>query len=344
MTTKFTEYLIKRVIQCLLVLFGLSILIFSISRILPGDPARLALGPEASEEEVERLRQLLGLHEPLHVQYINFISGLLRGDLGISILTWRNVLYDILDRLPASLELTTVALIFAVLVGVPIGIISGIKKDKAVDYLSRGTAMVGVSFPRFFVGILLQIFIYFFILKFVKWPISGRIGTTPPTRITGFYLIDSLLTCNLAAFISAVQYMVLPALSLALPSIAQIMRVTRNGVIEQLRKDYIIQAKALGLPDNLIQYKYILKNAFTSVLTIIGLLFGFQVGSAFMVETVFVWPGIGYYGVRAALMKDINAVVGVVLVLGLIYLIVNLTVDLLYGYLDPRIRYGEKAE
>ena len=340
---KYTEYLARRLIMIVFTILGLSILIFFIARVLPGDPARLALGPEASEAQVERLRELLGLNKPLYIQYFDYVLRLIQGDWGLSLLTWRNTLYDILDRLPASIELTTIALGFAVIVGVPIGVLAGVNKDKKTDYISRTFALTGLSFPRFFVGILLQVFVYFCVAQFLDWPISGRIGTKPPVRITGFYLIDSLITGNLRAFVSAVQHIVLPAFTLSLASIAQIARLTRAGIIEQYRKDYILQAKALGIPENLIIYKYMLKNAFTSVLTIIGLLYGFLIGNAFMVETVFVWPGLGYYGVRALLFKDLNAIVGVVITIGIIYAFVNLIVDLLYGYIDPRIRYGEEV-
>ena len=324
-------------------LVGLSILIFFVSRILPGDPARLALGPDATKEQVQKLRKEMGLDDPLHIQYLTYVQGLLHGDWGKSLITHRNVLDDLKERLSASIELTTAAMILAIIIGIPLGVIASNNKDRWEDNLSRAVSFAGVSMPRFWVGILLQILVYLIISRFYNWPIFGRIGVDPPRYITGLYTVDSLLTLNWSAFSSSLKHLMLPAFTLSLASIAQITRMIRASMIEQSRKDYILAAKAFGLPSNLIVYKYMLKNAFSSTLTVIGMIYGFLLGNAFLVEAVFSWPGLAGYGIKAVIhFKDFNAITGVVIVIGVMFLLVNFIVDILYGFLDPRIRYGEK--
>jgi peptide/nickel transport system permease protein len=328
-------YLLRRVAYMVLVLFGISLLIFFLARVIPGDPARLALGPEAPEEHVEHLRRLLGLDQPLYVQYYRFVKGLFQGKLGISLITRRDVSKDLLERFPATFELVSVAMLIAVLGGVPLGVISALHKDKIIDYFSRIFAFAGVSFPRFWIGIMLQLTLAY---TLGLLPIAGRISTDPPSHITGLYLVDSLLTRNFPAFLDSLKHILLPAITLSLSPLAQITRLIRANMIEQLRKDYTIVARTIGMPENLNVYKYMLKNAFTSTLTLIGLITVWMLGYAFLVEQVFAWPGMARYGVNSVLRKDFNAVVGVTLVIGLGYVVINFIVDLLYGYLDPRIR------
>ncbi|RMF84047.1 MAG: ABC transporter permease, partial [Nitrospinota bacterium] len=218
---------------------------------------------------------------------------------------------------------------------------SALAKDRWTDHFIRLFALSGVAVPRFWLGILFQLWFAYYLGLF---PIFGRIDASvpPPPRFTGLYLVDSLLSLDFAAFKSSLQHIILPALTLALSPIAQIMRLVRASMIEQTRKDYILMAQANGFPANLIVYKYMLKNAFTSTLTIIGLLYGFFLGGSFLVETVFTWPGMARYGIRGLIHKDFNAVVGVTLAVGIGYSLVNFLVDICYGYLDPRIRYGEE--
>ena len=325
----------------MIVLFGLISLIFFICRILPGDPARLTLGPMATEEQVQALREKLGLNQPVYIQYIRYVQDLFQGDLGMSLLTNHKVTEDITCRLPASLELITSSLVIAIIIGVPLGVISAVNRDKWQDFLSRIGALLGISFPRFWVGIMLQIAVVFFITKYFDWPIYGR-AVSPPSNITGFYIIDSILTLNLQAFISSLKHLVLPGFTLALPSIAQLCRITRASMVEQMRRDYTLQAHALGVHKMIVVYKYMLKNAFTSSLTLIGMTYAAFLGMAFAVETVFSWPGIASYGVNAILFRDFNAVMAVVIIVGLMFVLVNLIVDILYGYLDPRIRYERR--
>ena len=319
----------------ILVLVGISLLIFFLARVMPGDPARLALGPEATKEQVKALRHKLGLDQPLYTQYYVFLKGLFKGELGMSLVTKRDVSKDLIQRLPATLELVVAALTIAVLGGIPLGILSALHKDRTIDQLSRIFAFAGVSFPRFWIGIMFQISLAY---TLGLLPITGRISGDPPAHISGLYLLDSLLTKDFPAFIDSLKHILLPAITLSLSPLAQITRLIRASMIEQLRKDYTVVSRIIGMPENLNIYKYMLKNAFTATLTVIGLLFGWLIGNAFVVEQVFSWPGMARYGVNSVLRSDFNAVVGVTLVVGVGYVLINFIVDLLYGYLDPRIR------
>lgn len=331
----YRNFLVRRALSTIPVFIGLSALIFIIARVIPGRPARLALGPRASEEAVQNLREQMGLNEPLWVQYLDYMSGLLRGDMGVSLTTNHNVASDIAQFLPATLELAVTAMIIAIVVGVPLGVIAGQNKDRLEDNVSRGFAFFGVSLPRFWAAIVFQMIFAFGLGWF---PPTGRLGDVELHRITGLFLFDSLVTLNGSAFVSTLHHLFLPALTLSLPPMADITRMTRSNFIEEFNKEYIEGLRVYNIPEKLIAYKYVLKRSFTSTLTIIGLDFGFLIGGAFLVEIVFNWPGLAAYGVRAILEKDLNAVIGVTLVIGITYLVANFIVDILYGYLDPRVR------
>lgn len=317
------------------VLLGLSILIFGLSRIMPGDSIRLKLGPEATPQQIEQMQDSLGLNDPVPIQYINYIKGVFQGDMGQSLQTDRNVAIDIFETFPATFELILIAMGISIVIGVPLGVISAIRKDKWEDHATRVVALSGIALPKFWVAIMLQIvFAYWFSLL----PVVGR-GDIVPTTITGMRLLDSLLTLNFEAFFDSLKHIILPSISLSIATTAQIMRLTRSNMLAQLNKDYILAARSYGLPKGMIVYKYMLKNAFASTLTIIGLSFGALLGNAFLVEAVFGWPGMAQYGVQGVIYKDYNAIVGVTLVIGVAFAIANLIVDILYGILDPRIKY-----
>ena len=318
------------------VLLGLSILIFFLSRVMPGDPVRLALGPEATQEQITQYRHELGLDMPLPQQYLRYMAGLVTGHLGRSLRTNHDVSQDLAETFPATLELVLASMVIAVCVGVPLGVIAGIRKDKWEDQLTRVVALGGIAMPRFWLGILLQLL---FASVFHLLPAIGR-GDIHPAHITGLYLLDSLLTGNIPAFGSSLKAILLPAVTLSLASMAQIMRLTRANMLEETRRDYILASTAYGVPRFLVVVKYMLKNAFGTTLTTIGLTFGYLLGNAFLVEVVFAWPGMASYGVEAVIGKDFNAVVGVTMVIGVMFLATNLIVDLLYGWLDPRIKYS----
>lgn len=335
------KFLIRRTGELVLVMIGLSLLIFVISRVLPGDPVRFALGPGATEEQVIQLTAEMGLDKAWYVQYGHLMQGLFRGEFGKSLVTFQEISTDIKIFLPATIELTLLAIFISVLFGVPLGVASALHKDKLPDQLSRGFAFSGVALPAFWLAILAQLLISF---KLGWLPAFGRIASdvTPPPDISGSYLLDSLLVFDFKLFGHCLSHILLPAAVLAASPMAMIMRLVRASMLEELGKDYILTARVSGLPQTLITYKYMLRNAFSATLTIIGLLIGFFIGSAFVVETVFAWPGIGRYGVRALQFKDFNAIVAVTLIVGMAYSITNTIVVILYGWLDPRLRFEVK--
>jgi peptide/nickel transport system permease protein len=318
-------------------LFGLLCITFAIARVVPGDPARLAAGPDATESMVRTVRAKYGLDQPLPVQFARYLQGLAVGDLGQSIRSQNPVRDDLLRYFPNTLELVTLSLLFAVVVGIPLGMLSAVFKDTWVDHLSRMVSVSGVAVPAFWLGIMLQLVV----ALYLGWlPLGGRLRLTtlPPDPITHLLLLDALLRGQWATFADALRHAVLPVVTLCFPALASIVRVNRAEMIETLRQEYIQNARAQGLHGFRIVTKYALKNAMIPTLTMIGLRYGWMLGGTALVETVFDWPGIGLYAVNAALSSDFLPVVGVTLVLGLNFMVANLLVDLAYGWLDPRIR------
>jgi peptide/nickel transport system permease protein len=332
------SYILRRLLLIVVVLLGLSILTFAITRLIPADPVRLAAGPRASEAQVQALREKYGYDRPLIEQYLSYIGGILQGDLGDSVLRRRPVGPDLAVFFPATLELVLASLLIAVVVGVPLGLISAVFRDRWLDQIARLISLGGVSLPTFWLAIILQLTIAFS----VEWiPISGRYSRidTPPTTITGLYVIDSLLTLNFSALGMALNYLMLPALCLSFGALATVARTVRADTLEVLATDHIRTARAIGVPELAIVLKYALKNSSLNTLTQVGLFFGYTLTGSVLVESIFSWPGIGGYAVDAALSKDFVPLMGVTLLTGLVIVIVNLLTDLLYGVLDPRIRY-----
>jgi peptide/nickel transport system permease protein len=330
-------FTIRRLVPLPLVLLGVTVLVFTISYIVPGDPVALALGPNATPADRERFRAQLGLDQPAPLQYLSYLRGLLRGDFGISLVTQRAVAYDLQKAIPASLELSLFAIAIAVIVGIPLGVAAAMNANRWPDYLSRVVTLSGVSMERAWTAVLLQLLV----ASHLGWfPLLGRIGGPPPPELTGLFLVDSLLAGDPGTFADALRHLLLPAFALSLSTLAQISRITRSRMLEERSKDYIQANVAQGLPSLLITYKYMLRNALTATLTVIGLSYGFLLGNAFLVEAVFGWPGIGSYGVSAILSNDFPAIAGVTLVMGTTFVLVNTLVDLLYAYVDPRIRYA----
>lgn len=333
--------LTKRLGTSLLVLLGVSILIFAIARVIPGDPARIALGPNATVEQVEKLRTELYLDEPIWVQYGHFISDLARGDLGVSLYTNRPVTTDIAQFLPATLELVFAAGLMMVLIGLPLGILSARFKGGIVDNLIRMVSLLGVSAPSFVWAVILMLLFAFFLPIF---PIAGRISTDFSINpVTGFLLIDTLLAGNFNGFVNAVWHIVLPAFALALSGIGQAARLTRSNMIETYDKPYIEMARSYGFDERRIANRYAFRPSLIPSLTIIGLDFAAMLGNAFLVEAIFAWPGLSRYGVAVILRKDLNAIVGTVLIISATFLIVNIIVDLLVAIVNPRIRLSRRV-
>lgn len=334
---EFLLFLGRRVLWSILVLVGLSIVIFAIARGMPGDPARLALGPRATQEQVDDLNGKLGLDRPLYEQYGMFVSGLVRGDLGRSLLTERPVNDDIRDTFAATFELVLATITVAFVLGVPLGVAASRWKDKWPDNVVRIIAIVSAVTPSFFLALLLQI-LAGYVLHIL--PTTGRL---PPNMgfvadYTGLMTVDAILHWRWDVFGEALRYLLLPSLALGAATMGQIARITRASMIDVSSQDYIEAARAFGVPERLRVFKYMLRPAFVPPLTISGLEFASLIGNAFVVELVFAWPGMAAYGVRTILQKDLNAVMGVVIVSGLFFVVVNLLIDLLVGFVDPRVR------
>ena len=330
-------FVVRRLLELVPTLLGLLLLIFIIARVMPGDPVGLALGPEATQEQVEAFRAELGLDQPLWKQFVDYVVGLTRGEFGTSLRTYQDVGADIAQSLGATLELVIAALFIAVLVGVPVGMLSALHRDTWIDNLVRAISISGVALPRFWVGIMLQIWLG---SQLGLFPIIGRDSGVPPDHVTGMYVLDSLLTFDFRALRDSLLHLFLPAITLALPSAAQLARLTRASMIEVLRQQYVLVHHAYGIHPQVVAWRFALRNGLTSVLTLVGLSFGALIENAVLVEVVFSWPGISAYGASAVLAKDFNAVVAVTLIIGLAFLLANLIVDLLYGLLDPRVRHA----
>lgn len=331
-----------RIAGMILVLAGTSVLIFGIARIIPGDPARIALGPEASADQVEMLRERLHLNEPFVSQYVEFLRDLFRGDLGMSLYTKRPVTGDIAAALPATLELVFAAGLLMALIGIPMGILSAYWRDRIGDHVIRLAALLGVVTPSFVWAIFLMLgFAYFTDLL----PAAGRLsqGVPPPPTVTSMYTLDALLAGQWSVFGDALAHIVLPTVALALSGIGQMARLTRASVAETYRTPYIDMAVAYGYAPRRVATKYALRPALIPTLTVFGLDFANMLGAAFLVEQVFAWPGLARYGVQAILHKDLNAIVGVVLVISAFFLIVNMLVDIAVAWINPRIRLQGEA-
>lgn len=330
-------FVIRRLFHCLFVLLGLSVVIFIISRVVPGDPARMAVGYRASEEVAENMREYMHLSDPWAVQYGYWLRGALRGDFGKSLVTRRSVGEDIKQFFPATLELALFAGLVMSVGGISLGTLSAHHKDKWVDNLVRIIAYLGVVTPAFVFGVI-------FLLTFGFWlhllPATGRLseGITPPAVVTGLMTVDAVLAGDLAVFGDALKHLLMPGIALALAGLAQSARLTRATMSSNLTKDYIAAERALGISERLILWRFLLKPSLTPTVSILGLDFAALMGNAFLVELIFHWPGVSRYGVNAMLNKDLNAIAAVVLVLGLVFVTVNILVDLIVGALDPRIR------
>ncbi len=332
-------YLIRRLFQLVPLLIGLSILTFIISRVVPGDPVGLAAGPQATPEIKEALRQEFGLDQPLPLQYINYMFNLFQGDWGQSLYSRRAVWTELSTFFPATLELTLTAVIFAALLGIPIGTLSAFYRNRLPDHLARIVALFFVSFPAFWLAMIFQTT---FGLQLDWFPIGKRfdVRLAPPTAITHLYLLDSLLTLDFKAFRLAFSHIVTPALVLSFGSLASITRITRASLLDILGQDFVRTARAKGLPQATLIGRHVLRNAANAILTMTALEFGWLMAGAVLVETIFDWPGLGLYAVESSLRLDFQPIMGITIFYGLIFSVVNLITDIAYGIFDPRIRYG----
>lgn len=332
------RYIIKRLLYMFTTLLGVSIITFVILRVIPGNPIVMMLPPQATQQDILELKAQYGLDKPIPVQYGIWLRNLARGDFGVSIHMKQDVMELIMERLPATLELVLAATFIALILGIFIGTLSIMKKDTFVDKLGSLLAVLGLSIPDFLWGLLFVLFLGVF------WhvlPISGRIDSTYTLHtITGFFLMDSLIKLDFKGFYSALLHVILPAFSLALPLTAIVIRVIKSSLLEVVKEDYILLARVKGLAERVVIFLHALRNALIPTTTIVGVQFGFLMGGTVLVEIIYSWPGLGKLAVTAIITRDLPLIQGIVLILAFIFVIVNLIVDLLYTFINPKIRYG----
>jgi len=334
------EYIVRRLLLLIPVLIGVTIITFTVSHVIPADPARaFAGGPKAQPETIARIRAELHLDKPLWEQYFYYLNDLIHLNLGKSFLENRPVTTALAQYFPATFELTIFAMIIAVPFGIIGGIISAIRQNKLSDHITRIIAIVGYSLPIFWLALMLQ---YVFAYQFPIFPLEGRLsaGMTSPTTFTGFYVLDSILSGNVATLLSSLHHLLLPAFTLGFATLAIILRMMRSSMLEVMGSDYIRTARAKGLSERTVIYKHALRNAMIPTITVTGLAFGGLLSGAVLTETIFNWPGMGRFAAHAVLGLDFNAVMGFTLVVAIIYVLANLIVDILYAVVDPRVKLG----
>lgn len=336
------KYILKRILMVIPVLLGVTVIIFLITRVLASDPAPVVLGEHATQEAMAAWRADNGLNDPIWLQYLNFIIGAVQGNLGTSYYTHVPVAQEIASRFPATAELAICGIIVASVVGVSLGTLAAVRKNKLADHVSMVITLVGVSMPVFWSGILL---ILLFAGTLHLLPSSGRISPLlQPHGGTGFYIIDTIAQGNWAGLQDALAHLILPTIALSLASMAVITNMTRSSMLDTLNEDFVRTARAKGLSRPSVYIKHALRNAMLPVSTVIGLSFGALLGGAVLTETVFAWPGIGKFAVDCVMKSDFPCVQGIVLLVAVIFVFMNLIVDIIYAYLDPRIKYGTKDE
>jgi dipeptide transport system permease protein len=330
--------ILKRLMMAIPSLIGVVIVTFLLTRALPGDPAAYFAGPAATKEAVEQIRVQLGLDKPLYIQFGRYVADLARGDLGNSLTTGQPVGHEIKTRLPASAELTLLGLIVSMVIAVPHGIMAATRPNSIVDHACRVISTAGVSLPVFFTGLIL-VYVFYYLLGWAPAPL-GRLDVffSPPPNVTGFYLIDSLIAGNGEVFLSSLKQLTLPALTLGIFSLAPIARMTRASMLAVLSSDFVRTARASGLTPFTVIVTYAFRNAMIPVVTTLGMVFSFLLGANVLVEKVFAWPGIGSFAVEALIASDFAPLQGFVLTMAIMYVALNLVIDILYGLIDPRVR------
>ena len=333
------RYILRRLLNLIPVLLGITFLVFAFLHLIPGDPAVVLLGDRAAPDQVEALRERMGLNEPLPLQYLSFLWNLIRFDFGKSIITGFPIIEELKIRWPATFELSVAAMLIALTLGIPAGVIAAVRKNSVLDNLTMSGSLIGVSMPVYWLGLLL---IYLFAVNLQWLPPSGRISIQVGLSfqpITGFYLLDTLIQGDITAFRDAIAHLILPALTLSTIPLAILARITRSAMLEVLSQDYIRTARAKGVLEPWVIFKHALKNAMLPVVTIVGLEFGTLLGGAILTETIFAWPGIGEWIYGGILNRDYPVVQGGVIFVAITFVLINLLVDISYALLDPRIQY-----
>jgi peptide/nickel transport system permease protein len=332
-------YVVKRLLQMVGILLGVAVVTFFLSRVLPGSPVELMLGHRPTPDQIAQAEAELGLNKPIATQFFMYLKSLASGDLGTSLRTGRPVAEDLFSRFGATFELTTLALVLVLIVGIPLGILSAVKQNSPIDHVTRTGSIAGMALPVFLIGMLLQMLFY----GKLQWlPLQGRIHAEIPLdfpfeSVTGLYLFDTLWAGQWQAFKSAIAHLVLPVVTLALASLAVVTRITRNTMVEVLQEDHIKTLRAYGIPHRKLYFKYALKATLIPLLTVVGLTYGYMLGGSVVVEFIFDWPGMGGYVVGGITRGDFPAVMGVTIFLSTIYLTLNLLIDLTYHVVDPRL-------
>jgi ABC-type dipeptide/oligopeptide/nickel transport system permease component len=312
---------------------GLVAIVFVISHVIPADPVALLAGETATREQVEALRHQLGFDRPLAIQLVDYYWQILHGDFGVSLFTTRPVAEDLLGRLPATIELTLAAMIASVVLGIPLGVVAALRHNSVLDHALRVVTVSGLAIASFWLGMMLQLL---FSMELGWTPLQGRISGFRPPDVTGLYLVDAILAGRWGTLGSVLAHLALPTATLAFPALATVVRFTRAGVLDVLQSSFVLYQRAMGVPDAVIVWKYVLRAALVSTVTQIGLLFGILLAGAVVVETVFDWPGIGNYAYNAILQSDYNGGIGFALYAGVVFILVNLLVDLAHMVIDPR--------
>ncbi|MFW5952929.1 MAG: ABC transporter permease [Candidatus Natronoplasma sp.] len=338
---KLRYYIIRRLILAVVVLFGVTIIAFVLTRLVPANPVHMWVGPRATPEQIVAAEKELGLNQPILIQYFGYMGDLLQGNLGTSIRTHNPVLEDITHFLPASLEIILLGMFIAVVLGVPLGLYSAAKRNTWVDHAARLFSVTGVSLPTFWLAMILQLI---FFQQLGLLPSSGRISLQiqqayPFESITGFILIDTLLQGNLIAFQDAAKHIILPALTMAAYPLGLVTRQVRSATIDVLNEDYIRMERAFGIKESKILFVYTLRNSFGSTLNVLALTFAYSLVSIFLIESIFSWPGLGTYAATSISVMDYPAIMGIVILVAVIYVFLNLAVDVIQAYMDPRIRF-----
>ena len=329
----------QRIVAAIPSLIGVVVLTFIISRALPGDPAAYFAGPSATPDSIAEVRHTLGLDRPLYEQFVFYVKDLVTGDLGNSLNTGQPVLADLLQRLPASVELTLLALLMAIVIGIPLGVLAAVSPGSIIDHICRAMVTLSAAFPSFFIALLL-VFIFYFKLGWAPSPLGRlEIFYMPPPPVTGFYTIDALLIGDWEVARAAFGQLILPSISLGLFALAPIARITRASMLGVLSSDIVRTAEASGLTPWTVLVTYALRNALLPLVNILGMIFSFLLGANVLIEQVFGWPGVGRYAVEAVVTSDYAAIQGFVLAMAVIYVLLNLAVDIANTLVDPRVRY-----
>lgn len=334
-------FILRRLAAILLLVVGISLVTFTLVRMVPGDPVALYYGGMPVDADIEAaLRRQWGLDRPLPVQYLHYLGGVLRGNLGVSLTNGRPIMSDLLRRFPATVELTLAGVLLALLVGVPLGVLAALYRDRATDHLLRIGSLVSLGMPNFWLGLVI-IFVFGYQLGIFP-PAEGRLaaGIAAPANITGLYTVDSLLAGDLRAFRSSLAQLAAPAITVAMGLIAVIIRMLRAGMLEELGKDYVRTGRSKGLTANRVYYKHALRNAIIPTITVVSIQIGYLLGGNVLVEAIFAWPGVGLYFINSINSLDYNAVIGTTLLIAIVFALINLFVDILNAFVDPRIHYG----